>query len=164
MKRFIYAGGALVAAVGLTTALVVVVPTLSAGATTKATAKCKTLFGNDTLQSLSGCSKTGGTSTITADALSKVNSDDTGATIYWTNGKTTVETFTYSSPATDTCPSDASGAQGEEITESAKVTGGTAGLTKGTVSAKTDVCVWTDNTDVGNGFIIANKKGSDLDL
>ncbi len=164
MKRFIYAGGALAAVVGLTTALVVVVPTLGASATVNATAKCTTLFGSDLLQTLSGCSKTGGTSSITAIGLAKVNSADTGATIYWTNGKTTIESFTYSAPVTDTCPDDASGAQGSEVAETARITGGTAGLTHGTIATKTDACVWTDNTSVGNGDIVANLSGSDLDL
>jgi len=166
VKRLFYAGSALVMAAGLVTALVVVVPTVTASAKkAPATATCTALFGGATSDTLSGCSVTSGKPKITAQALDVVNSNDTGATIYWTNGKTTIETFTYGSPVTDSCPTDPELGQGTEITESATITGGTAKITTGAVSGSTDVCLWTDST-FGNadGIIVQNLSGSNLNL
>jgi hypothetical protein len=53
------------------------------------------------------------------------------ATIYWTNNKTTIESFSYA--AGGTCPTYL-GVSGSAVTVTSTVTGGTAGLTVGQVN------------------------------
>jgi len=40
---------------------------------------------------------------VTTNGISVVNGSDTGATVYWTNGKTTIVSFSYAS-ITNACP------------------------------------------------------------
>ena len=75
-----------------------------AGAVTPLTLSCKTLTGNSTTQTLSGCT---GTGAIAADAgtppahgVSTVSTK----TIKWSNGKTSVSTVTYTPGSDATCP------------------------------------------------------------
>jgi hypothetical protein len=135
--RFV-AAAALVGSVGFAIAM----PGAVAGAKTKPpiTTACSSLLGGETNQLLSGCVATGASKT-TSDGVTVVASGDTSATIYWTNNKTTTETFSYNT-VTSTCPTYLDYAATLEEQETATVTGGNTKLTENVASSPTNVCVY----------------------
>jgi hypothetical protein len=140
--------GAGAAALACAAALVVALP--GATAVAKApkppvTATCSSLFGTESVQTLSGCVESSSKAKITTDGVSVPNSGDTGATIYWTNNKTTTETFSYTA-ITDTCPTYLGDAATTEVQETATITGGTTKLTTGQVAQTANVCVYIDGS------------------
>jgi cytochrome oxidase Cu insertion factor (SCO1/SenC/PrrC family) len=120
----------------------------TAGAATKPpiTVSCTGLLGSDTMQIQSGCTGSSTKAKVTTNAVTVPNGGDTGATIYWTNGKTTIITFAYTS-VTDTCSTYLGVAASLEESETATVTGGTSGLTK-EATAPTDVCVYIAGSQI----------------
>ena len=70
---------------------------------------------------------------------------DTSATIYWTDKKYTTESFTYTTPASDTCPTLLGSTAFLEETEAANITGGNAKFTTGAVTGTSNVCIYEDS-------------------
>jgi hypothetical protein len=143
----IIAAAAMLSSVGLAVAL----PGAVAGARAPAKAQCTGLLGNATNQLQSGCTVTSGAPKIGAYGAAVVNGSDNGATIYWTSGKTTTESFTYTG-ITSTCPTMLSVAATLEVSQVSDITGGTARLTVG-VQPASDVCIYVggDGTTIVNG-------------
>jgi hypothetical protein len=137
-------GAALACAAGLVVALPSA-PAVAKAPKPPVTATCTSLFGTETIQTLSGCTESSPKAKITSDGVTIPNASDTGATIYWTDNKTTTETFTYTT-ITNTCPTYLGDAASTEIQESATITGGTAKLTTGAVSGTSNVCVYIDGS------------------
>ncbi len=103
------------------------------------TTVCSSLFGNATTQVLSGC--TIGKGKNTAYGVTVPNSNDTGATIYWTDKDTTIESFSYT-PITNTCPTYLGVSASLEESEVGTITGGNTKLAENTPSPAADVCVY----------------------
>jgi hypothetical protein len=136
----IVAAAALVGSVGFAIAM----PGAVAGAKTKPpiTTTCSSLLGGEVNQLLSGCVATGASKT-TSDGVTVVASGDTSATIYWTNNKTTTESFIYNAYANaSACPTYLDYAATIEEAETATVTGGTTKLTENVASAPSNVCIY----------------------
>jgi hypothetical protein len=119
----------------------------TAGASVKppVTVTCSSLLGSDTQQIQSGCVGSSSKAKVTTNGISVVNGSDTGATVYWTNGKTTIVSFSYAS-ITNACPTYLGVTATYEEQETATVTGGTAGLSK-VSTAPADVCIYI-NTQI----------------
>jgi hypothetical protein len=141
----------MVAALAGTATVAMLLPAVAASAKTKPplTASCTLLFGNASVQTVSGCAATSGAPKISAYGLTEVNSGDNGATIYWTDKKYTTESFTYSFP-TNTCPTLFGATALTEATESASITGGNAKLTTGAIATTTNVCIYEQQTSGPN--------------
>lgn len=120
------------------------------------TVTCTKLTGTATTSKLSGCSGSGVTTNeATATATTTVASNDKSGTIKWTDGKTTVETFTYKVVTPTKCPSVAGQTVDLEVSEAGSVTGGTAkGLIGGKLSGK--VCIYEKSKKVD----LVNSVGS----
>jgi hypothetical protein len=120
----------------------------TAGAAVKppVTVTCSGLLGSDSQQIQSGCVGSSSKAKITTNGVSVVNGSDTGATVYWTNNKTTVLTFAYST-ITSTCATYLGVAASLEEQETATVTGGNAGLSK-VATAPSDVCVYIAGSQI----------------
>jgi hypothetical protein len=127
----------------------------TAGASVKppVTVTCSALLGSDTQQIQSGCVGSSSKAKVTTNGVSVVNGSDTGATVYWTNGKTTIVSFAYAS-ITPTCSTYLGVTASLEEQETATVTGGTAGLSKVT-TAPSDVCIY-----IQGGQIAVESAGS----
>jgi hypothetical protein len=104
------------------------------------TVTCSQLLGSDTQQIQSGCVGSSSKAKVTTNGIAVVNGSDNGATVYWTNGKTTILSFSYTT-ITSTCPTYLGVAASLEEQETATVTGGTAGLSK-VATAPSDVCIY----------------------
>jgi hypothetical protein len=120
----------------------------TAGAVVKppVTVTCSSLLGSDTQQIQSGCVGSSTKAKVTTNGIAVVNGSDTGATVYWTNGKTTILSFAYAS-ITDACPTYLGVAASLEEQETATVTGGTAGLSK-VATAPSDVCIYIAGSQI----------------
>jgi cytochrome oxidase Cu insertion factor (SCO1/SenC/PrrC family) len=120
----------------------------TAGAVVKppVTVTCTGLLGSDTMQIQSGCVGSSSKAKVTTNGIAVPNSGDTGATVYWTNGKTTILTFSYTS-ITSTCPTYLGVAASLEEQETATVTGGTAGLSK-VATAPSNVCIYIAGSQI----------------
>jgi hypothetical protein len=106
------------------------------------TATCTGLFGGASQQVLTGC--TANSSKVSANGLSIVTTSGTSgtSTIYWNDGKTTIESFTYVlTPGSGACPTFEGTAANDVVTENVTVTGGSAKLTTGQTGTGT-ACVY----------------------
>lgn len=126
------------------------------------TGTCSSLSGNETSQTLSGCTDPadtggGGTSTTTSETVS--GSTVTGTdSVSWNTSLTSTESFSgkLKSGKADKCTPSSGQTNLYEVKEKGKVTGGSAmdligGKTKGTV------CVFSTAT---GGFVVQNFPGS----
>ena len=146
------AAGAIVVAMPLSVALQGEI----AGAATQVTGACTTLSGSEASQTLSFCndlSDTGGGGTITAHESGKKGT----ASILWTSGKTTTESFTYKelTGSKDKCPAKAGYTAVAEAQETSKVTGGTATDLVGKKKLKSTDCAYKS----GSTIIVENYPG-----
>jgi hypothetical protein len=144
------AAGAMLGSIGLAVAI----PGAVAGAKkAPSVVSCTGLLGNTTDQLQSGCAITSGKPKTSGYAAAIVNGSDTGATVYWTSGTNTTETFTYTE-ITSTCPTYLDQAASLEVQEVATITGGNSKLTAG-VQPSSNVCIYlgSDGTTltVGDG-------------
>ncbi len=140
-------GAALAGSVSL---VAVAVPGGIAGAAAK-TLTCKTLTGSGTVSkqtiSISGCSGTasGQTGTKGTGTATTNSSKDTGtATIKWTTGKTSDESYTFKEDlgSSNNCPAKSGYAKLAKAVETGKVTGGTATELKGS-AVTADACAYS---------------------
>jgi hypothetical protein len=140
---------------GSASAAVVTVPG-TASAASALTVTCTKLTGTATTSKLSGCSGKGVTTNeATATATTTVASSDKSGTIKWTDGKTTIESFSYKVVTPTKCPSVSGQTVDLEVSETGSVTGGTAtGLKGGKLSGK--VCIYEKNKKVD----LVNSVGS----
>jgi hypothetical protein len=133
----------LVAVVALATSasLAIVLPagTAFAKGPKPPTATCTGLSGNESSQTLTGCSGN-------PDAGTGGTSDVATSTVTWSTGKTSIEAYTIKtfSGKKDKCPAEGAILSTIEIKEKGKVTGGTANLV-GT-KVKATVCLYSNST------------------
>jgi len=130
-----------VAALATSASLAIVLPAGSAFAKgpKPPSVTCTGLSGNESTQTLTGCSGnpdagTGGTSVVAT------------STTTWSTGKTSIESYSIksSSGKKDKCPAEGAILSTIEIKEKGKVTGGTANLV-GT-KLKATVCIYSNGT------------------
>jgi hypothetical protein len=139
------------AAIAGTASLAAVAVSNVASAATPLSVTCTKLAGNASTQKLTGCSGTGKAQTGTSGTTT-VAKGDKSASIKWASGKTSTETFTYKTVTQNACPAISGDKKLLEVSETGKVTGGTAtGLKNSVVSGK--VCIYTKGSaDVVNSL------------
>ncbi len=133
----------------------VAVPGGIAGAAAK-TLTCKSLTGSGTVSkqtiSISGCAGTasGQTGTKGAGTATTNASKDSGtATIKWTKGKTSVESYTFKEDtgSSNNCPAKSGYVKLAKAVETGKVTGGTATELRGS-AVTADACAYSKGTKI----------------
>jgi thiamine pyrophosphate-dependent acetolactate synthase large subunit-like protein len=137
----LFAGSAVVA---------VVLPGAIAGAVVKPPTQvtCTALIGDSSFQAESGCAESSGTKYKgTAIAIVSVNSNQTAATVYWSNGKDATLSLPTATDVTNTCGDYLGVPATLEAQEQPTVTGGTAGLSLG-LGGVSDTCVYIAGGDI----------------
>jgi hypothetical protein len=102
------------------------------------------LFGTTNNQLEVGCVGSSSKAKVTPTASIVPDISNSTAVVYWTNGKTTDESFSYA--AGGTCPTYLGVSASAAVTVTATETGGTAGLTTGQVTSAVN-CLYSASGD-----------------
>jgi hypothetical protein len=105
------------------------------------------LFGTTSNQLEVGCVGSSSKAKITPTASVVPDVSNSTAVVYWTNNKTTDESFSYA--AGGTCPTFLGVSASAAVTVTATETGGNAGLTKGQVTTAVN-CLYSSG---GNSYV-----------
>jgi hypothetical protein len=108
-------------------------------------------FGSESDQLVVGCVGSSSKAKITATGSIIPDVSTSSATIYWTDKKTTTESFSYA--AGGTCPTFLGQAASTAVTVTATVTGGNSGLTVGQAESSVN-CLYT-----GGGWLFVQSAG-----
>ena len=102
------------------------------------------MFGTEANQLEVGCVGSTSKAKVTPTASIVPDVSTSSATVYWTNKKTTTESFSYA--AGGTCPTFLGMSASTVVTVTATVTGGNSGLTVGQSSNSVD-CLYSAGGD-----------------
>lgn len=134
-----------VASTGSASLAAIAIPAGVASAATPETVSCTTLLGSTTSLNFSGCTGSGANSSNAGKSPAKGTYTVNTKTQKWSNGKTSVLSFTYKKDTTSKCPKITGDESLGEYSATGKVSGGTAKqMINGAASGS--VCIYSKGT------------------